>query len=75
MLNSSFVEKINGPIIDPCTTNPMCIDLGRKIPLFSNVRTRLIDKATPESVKTRKSRQGKTQKLVVCIDHLWLGFS
>ena len=61
------MQKVNGPLVDTCKTNPMCIDLGHKIPLLKNMRTSLIDPATPESVMERKSHKGKTQKLVVCL--------
>lgn len=34
------------------------------MPLLQNIRTSLIDKDTPKSALTRKSANGKTQKLV-----------
>lgn len=42
----------------------MCI--RSDVALLKNVRTGLIDPATPSSVMTRKSVNGKTLNLVVC---------
>jgi beta-glucanase (GH16 family) len=60
----SLVQHILG--IDQtqaCAADPMCISSGT-LPLLKNVRTSLVDPATPTSVYTRQSVDGKTQKLV-----------
>jgi beta-glucan synthesis-associated protein KRE6 len=44
----------------------MCIDVG-DVPLLKNIRTGPIDPATPDNVKSRKSRTGKNQVLVVSV--------
>jgi hypothetical protein len=49
-----------------CAADPNCIDVG-KVPLLKNLRVGLIDPDTPKSVMSRKSIDGKTQKLVVSI--------
>ncbi|KAL5387720.1 hypothetical protein DPSP01_003512 [Paraphaeosphaeria sporulosa] len=60
----TFVHNITAPEKTPCTNNPLCILGKENEPLLQNIRKDLIDKDTPESAKTRKSANGKTQKLV-----------
>lgn len=63
-LASTFAVKYNEPKINTCTNDPMCIKSD--VALLKNVRHGLIDPATPSSVMTRKSVNGKTLNLVVC---------
>jgi len=42
------------------------------MPLLKNQRTGLIDPDTPQSAMTKTSHDGKTLKLVVCIDRTLL---
>lgn len=56
-----------------CSRNPDCID-SPNVPVLKNLRTDLIDPDTPDSVKTRKSKTGKTQVLVVRNPGVLVGF-
>ncbi|MCJ1312321.1 hypothetical protein MMC25_005995 [Agyrium rufum] len=58
----TFFDKVTHPV-DPCADNPLCINVG-KLPLFSNIRSSLIDPDTPDSAKTKKSVDGKNLQLV-----------
>ncbi|KAJ4356096.1 beta-glucan synthesis-associated protein [Didymosphaeria variabile] len=60
----TFVHNITAPSKTPCSNNPLCIAGKEHEPLLKNIRTGLIDPDTPEEYKTRKSHNGKTQKLV-----------
>jgi hypothetical protein len=62
----TFVERYTKPAVNPCKTNPLCIDMG-KIPLLKNVRRGLVDPDTPSSAMSRTSHQGKKQTLVVSL--------
>lgn len=59
----TFVHKLATPEVGPCTHNPMCIDVG-DVPLLKNIRTGLVDPATPSAAKTRTSHSGRKQVLV-----------
>ncbi|KAF2460297.1 beta-glucan synthesis-associated protein-domain-containing protein [Lineolata rhizophorae] len=59
-----FNNLVHPQPVGPCVSNPLCIELGRKVPLLENVRRGLVDPDTPDSVMTRKNHEGKTQKLV-----------
>ncbi|KAK6002385.1 hypothetical protein QM012_002023 [Aureobasidium pullulans] len=58
----TFAVKYNEPKVNTCDSDPMCI--RSDVPLLQNVRHGLIDPATPSSVMTRKSVNGKTLNLV-----------
>jgi hypothetical protein len=58
----TFAVKKTEPKVNLCASDPMCI--RSDVPLLKNVRTGLIDPATPSSVMTRKSVNGKTLNLV-----------
>lgn len=60
----TFVHNITAPEKTPCSNNPLCIAGKEHEPLLNNIRRTLIDPSTPNSVKTRTSANGKTQKLV-----------
>ncbi|KAF2636425.1 beta-glucan synthesis-associated protein SKN1 [Massarina eburnea CBS 473.64] len=63
-LRRTFVDRMTAKERTPCTDNPLCIAGHENEPLLKNVRTGLIDPDTPKSAMTRKSHNGKTQKLV-----------
>lgn len=58
----TFVQKYTAKA-DPCKSNINCVTTD-KIPLLKNVRTTLIDKDTPDSVKSKKDYHGNTWNLV-----------
>lgn len=58
----TFVKKYTTHTVSECSTDPMCIRDG--VSLLKNLRSGLIDPSTPDSVKTRKSVNGKTMNLV-----------
>ncbi|GAB7352786.1 hypothetical protein MBLNU459_g3408t1 [Dothideomycetes sp. NU459] len=58
----TFVQKYTKPTTNACSSNPDCIKEG--VSLLKNLRTGLIDPATPSSAMTRQSVNGKTMKLV-----------
>jgi hypothetical protein len=60
----TFVHNITAPEKTPCSNNPLCIAGKEHEPLLKNIRTGLIDPHTPDEAKTRKSHNGKIQKLV-----------
>ena len=64
MHHRTFVRSATAPEKTPCTNNPLCIPGKEDLPLLKNIRTGLIDPDTPKEFMTRKSHNGKTQKLV-----------
>jgi hypothetical protein len=65
-MHRTFIRDKIDPIRGACKVNPLCIDVG-PIPLMKNIRTDLIDPATPQSARKMKSGDGKDLKLVVCV--------
>lgn len=59
------MHKAIAPKDGPCTNNPLCIEGKQNEPVLANLRKGLIDPDTPKAAMTRKSYEGKTQKLVV----------
>lgn len=59
---ASFVTRYTTPVVNSCTSDPDCIK--DNVALLQNLRTGLIDPATPSSASTRKSVDGKTMNLV-----------
>lgn len=64
------LEKGGTPVCEAGDT--LCLDVGER-PILSNLRTGLIDPDTPESVKTKKSVDGKEWKLVVSLSRQTYG--
>ncbi|KAI9884492.1 MAG: hypothetical protein M1823_003707 [Watsoniomyces obsoletus] len=59
----TFTKRLIDPTGGACRNNPQCIDVG-PVPLMKNIRRGLIDPDTPNSVKSRRTADGKKQKLV-----------
>ena len=60
--SSSWLTQFTHPLGTSCSADPACI--SDKYPLIKNIRKGLIDPTTPDSVKSRTTRLGKTQTLV-----------